>query len=233
VTRIPAPRPPPCKECGDPCIDAGPGLGWQCVSDKPHPSTDGLRFVDPRDAELSTLRAELAEVRRERDVAHDIRRQLQAENVRLFSANLAAIARAEQLAGDLNIARLQRDAKLCSECPRAGLLEAAERDAARYRWLRGNGAIISRAAEIPVQYAHHGIGLDAAIDAQLALSTQPTASEGEKDMPIRRCPKCDDEQPDMDGFGVLHCEHCGFCTHASITNGKCDLCGHAPDGSSP
>ena len=27
-------NPMPCRDCGEPCIDAGPGLGWQCVSDK-------------------------------------------------------------------------------------------------------------------------------------------------------------------------------------------------------
>jgi hypothetical protein len=24
---------PACTDCGEPCIDAGPGLGWQCVSE--------------------------------------------------------------------------------------------------------------------------------------------------------------------------------------------------------
>lgn len=44
-------------------------------------------------------------------------------------------------------------------------IDALEKDAARYQWLRGNGAIIARHAAIPVEYAHFGIGLDAAIDA--------------------------------------------------------------------
>jgi ribosomal protein S27E len=39
------------------------------------------------------------------------------------------------------------------------------------------------------------------------------------------CPDCGDEQADYDGFGVLHCFKCGFCTHAAITGGVCDLCG--------
>jgi ribosomal protein L37AE/L43A len=42
------------------------------------------------------------------------------------------------------------------------------------------------------------------------------------------CPNCDREQPDMDGFGFLFCEHCGHCKHPSksIADGKwiCDLC---------
>lgn len=38
-------------------------------------------------------------------------------------------------------------------------------DADRYRWLRGNGAIIERGADIPAQKICYGIGLDAAIDA--------------------------------------------------------------------
>ena len=38
------------------------------------------------------------------------------------------------------------------------------------------------------------------------------------------CPKCGAEQEDCDGFGVLFCPECGYCTHSSITNNKCDLC---------
>jgi hypothetical protein len=43
-------------------------------------------------------------------------------------------------------------------------LEEARKDAERYRWLRGNGAVISRGPKIPVQYCRYGIGLDEAID---------------------------------------------------------------------
>jgi hypothetical protein len=42
---------------------------------------------------------------------------------------------------------------------------------------------------------------------------------------IVRCSKCKAEQNDLDGFGVLYCEHCKYCAHASSTDGKCDLCG--------
>ena len=48
------------------------------------------------------------------------------------------------------------------------LAAAYKLDAERYRWIRGNGAIISRAAHIPVRYAEFGIGLDAAIDSARA-----------------------------------------------------------------
>lgn len=48
-------------------------------------------------------------------------------------------------------------------------------------------------------------------------------------LPIRACPKCSRLQVDRDGFGVVHCEHCGYCAHPSITAGKCDLCGAAVD----
>lgn len=44
-----------------------------------------------------------------------------------------------------------------------------------------------------------------------------------------RCPKCGRSHEDHDGFGVLFCEHCGFCQHASITEGTCDLCGAFDD----
>lgn len=45
------------------------------------------------------------------------------------------------------------------------------------------------------------------------------------DSPTRECPKCGDAQPDLDGFGTLHCEHCGYCKHASITDSVCEFCG--------
>lgn len=43
-----------------------------------------------------------------------------------------------------------------------------------------------------------------------------------------RCPKCGDEQPDMDGFGFLICDACGYCTHpsASAKVGEPLLCDH-------
>jgi hypothetical protein len=49
-----------------------------------------------------------------------------------------------------------------------------------------------------------------------------------EDVPQAQCPKCKQWQDDFDGFGVLHCEACGYCTHPSITNaGVCELCGKA------
>lgn len=45
-----------------------------------------------------------------------------------------------------------------------------------------------------------------------------------------RCPKCGDEQPDLDGFGFLICDACGYCTHPSSSAPigeqlRCDHCG--------
>lgn len=44
------------------------------------------------------------------------------------------------------------------------------------------------------------------------------------------CPKCGDEQEDLDGFGFIACDKCGLCTHVSFSGpcGQeliCDLCG--------
>ena len=44
-----------------------------------------------------------------------------------------------------------------------------------------------------------------------------------------RCPKCDYKHEDFDGFGVLYCDQCGFCTHDSVTNDRCDFCGAVDD----
>lgn len=38
------------------------------------------------------------------------------------------------------------------------------------------------------------------------------------------CPQCGTEQQDFDGFGVVHCEACGYCVHPSSTGGVCDIC---------
>lgn len=41
---------------------------------------------------------------------------------------------------------------------------------------------------------------------------------------IIACPQCGAEQEDHDGFGVVYCEACGYCTHPSLTGNICDLC---------
>lgn len=41
---------------------------------------------------------------------------------------------------------------------------------------------------------------------------------------IIECPVCGAEQEDFDGFGVVHCEECGYCQHISSTGGVCDIC---------
>lgn len=45
------------------------------------------------------------------------------------------------------------------------------------------------------------------------------------EVPTAECPKCHAEQADLDGFGVLYCEACGYCLHPAVADGKCELCG--------
>jgi hypothetical protein len=45
------------------------------------------------------------------------------------------------------------------------------------------------------------------------------------DMPTMTCPQCKTEYTDYDGFGVLACAACGYCTHASRDGEICTLCG--------
>jgi ribosomal protein L37AE/L43A len=45
------------------------------------------------------------------------------------------------------------------------------------------------------------------------------------EVPLSQCPRCKVLQLDHDGFGVLLCASCGYCAHASITDGVCDFCG--------
>ena len=49
------------------------------------------------------------------------------------------------------------------------------------------------------------------------------------DYPTSECPKCGAAQTDLDGFGVVRCDKCGYCAHPSETGipggWKCDICG--------
>lgn len=38
------------------------------------------------------------------------------------------------------------------------------------------------------------------------------------------CPKCGAAQEDLDGFGVVACSACGYCTHPSRDNDICGIC---------
>jgi hypothetical protein len=40
-----------------------------------------------------------------------------------------------------------------------------------------------------------------------------------------QCPMCGEWAVDLDGFGVLTHDACGFCAHPSITGHTCDSCG--------
>lgn len=44
-------------------------------------------------------------------------------------------------------------------------------------------------------------------------------------IPLTACPRCGVWVPDLDGFGVLYHEACGYCQHASVTGDRCGLCG--------
>lgn len=57
----------------------------------------------------------------------------------------------------------------------------------------------------------------------LAGTVEPPLEEFEQ--PIIECPQCGHEREDFDGLGFLHCKRCGYCEHASYTDGKCDYCG--------
>jgi hypothetical protein len=42
---------------------------------------------------------------------------------------------------------------------------------------------------------------------------------------LLKCPQCGAEQEDLDGFGVVACSACGYCTHPSRTDDICGICG--------
>jgi ssDNA-binding Zn-finger/Zn-ribbon topoisomerase 1 len=48
------------------------------------------------------------------------------------------------------------------------------------------------------------------------------------DYPRVSCPKCGEVSIDMDGFGFIACERCGYCKHVAMheDDGRwhCDIC---------
>ncbi len=61
---------------------------------------------------------------------------------------------------------------------------------------------------------------------QAAVIDPPALPDFEDDLIILiECPRCGAQQQDFDGFGVVHCPACGYCTHPSATDGTCDICG--------
>jgi hypothetical protein len=51
--------------------------------------------------------------------------------------------------------------------------------------------------------------------------------EDEDDYPALVCPICfTDGGDDLDGFGFIQCQTCGFCTHPTRLGTVCEICGH-------
>lgn len=61
------------------------------------------------------------------------------------------------------------------------------------------------------------------------MATPPGYDFDDTEPVIVACPSCGAEQEDLDGFGVVHCKACGFCTHISQhaegSGYVCDICG--------
>lgn len=49
----------------------------------------------------------------------------------------------------------------------------------------------------------------------------------EDDAVQSQCPRCGEWVEDLDGFGVLAHEACGYCSHPSCDGDVCTLCGDA------
>jgi hypothetical protein len=63
---------------------------------------------------------------------------------------------------------------------------------------------------------------------------EPEREEEGEPMPQAECPKCGQWVTDWDGFGVLehvgpsYANPCGYCSHPSIDDGVCGICGVRP-----
>lgn len=45
------------------------------------------------------------------------------------------------------------------------------------------------------------------------------------DLPEAICPRCGHREDDYDGFGMLACDECGWCSHPDRYGGVCGICG--------
>jgi hypothetical protein len=54
-----------------------------------------------------------------------------------------------------------------------------------------------------------------------------SACECGDEYPWIECPRCHDSTKDMDGFGFLACDKCGYCTHPCSSGDPltCGICG--------
>lgn len=50
-------------------------------------------------------------------------------------------------------------------------------------------------------------------------------TEKQAAQPVMECPQCHKVEEDFDGFGVLCCDGCGYCTHSAIDGDVCSFCG--------
>jgi len=71
--------------------------------------------------------------------------------------------------------------------------------------------------------------LRSALFSMGCISPSELGAEAVFDTAIMDCmveyPRRRTEQEDFDGFGVLYCESCSYCKHATIYKGKCAFCG--------
>ena len=72
-----------------------------------------------------------------------------------------------------------------------------------------------------------GGGMQEIEQAAALASFKQAMRKHNKTAPTMACPQCGAEYEDFDGLGVLHCDSCGYCKHASVTDGQCDYCGQA------
>ena len=85
----------------------------------------------------------------------------------------------------------------------------------------------------------------AALDAALSLNTDgpkgvtcdedcacgdPTKCGTADPETLSVCPKCEALVEDLDGFGVLFHDGCGYCSHPDVYDGACRACGAALNG---
>jgi hypothetical protein len=153
------------------------------------PQNQSYYLASEADALIAKLREENKELRELADT-HDAdfesldkrwqdeltaERALVARLQERISVQEATLAIADKHWASLNEQANDLAATVIAERARA---EAAELDARRYRWMRGNGAIVSRGIGVPVQHSCFGVGLDDVCDKMLSAESAMSATEG-------------------------------------------------------
>jgi hypothetical protein len=130
------------------------------------------------------------------------------------------------------------------DCQREGASRGRDRDGGRMFKGKRKGSVKVTMYDVLQVLKNVGVDIDCGACMEIAFTgvttnthdcdrpRQPVSVTTANEMPPvpqMQCPKCGEWLEDMDGFGVLAHDACGYCTHPSIADYRCMICGATSD----